>query len=177
MTKNRHCAVHCVGRQTVTVARSLKTPFLANKAEGGGREGRRSRLFTRHRHLPSVNKREDLLPQALGLTITPAAVHNNISNRPPPRVPPPHRLDARADVPSSRVRVIQSRDPGRIYALCNLTHAPRALPLCCRRVTGPSRAMAVQLTAQRRTGQVLVTHVPQLAKLARGAISSMHRRP
>lgn len=177
MTKNRHCAAQCVGTQTVTVARPLKTPFLTNKAQGGG-GGREYLPDTVTCHL--LIKGRTCSHRHSALTITPAAARNNNNIISDPRLaPPPHRLDARADVPSSLARVIQSRDPGRFYALCNLTHAPRALPPSCRRVTGPWRALAGQLTAQRSAAQARCsqTRAPRLAKLARGAISSTHRRP
>lgn len=137
MTKNSQRAVHCVGRQTVTIVRPTKTPFQANGGVGG------VRLFTRHRHLPSVNKRENLLPKALGLTITPAA-HNRIS-------PPAPRLDRERMYPRASC-VSFNPESLNIYALCNLTHAYGALPPSVAVLQGRVEPCS-QLTAQRNAAQ------------------------
>lgn len=151
----------------MTLARPLKTPFQANKAEGGGEGGGRGYLpDTVTCHL-LIKGRTCSLPQALGLTITPAAAHNNITSPPPP---PHHRQLGGCALEPRACHSIQR--PWTFYALCNLTHAHGALPPSVAALQGRVEPLqSADCAAQRRTGQVLATHVPRLAKLARSAIS------
>lgn len=140
MTKNRQSAVHCVGRQTVTLARPLKTPFQANKAEGRGEVRWGSRVFTRHRHLPSVNKREDLLSPT-GIRPDNYTCCCSQQHHPPP--PPPHhqlhgeRMCPRASCVSFNPETLD------ILRVVQFDTCSRSTASLCRRVTGPCRAFAV----------------------------------